>query len=114
MPARSRRPQVTQLTGTTLAFDTPATPGSQNTHLMILTQAQSQELEGTDNSTQHGTQPTTSPHDEAGGLSAPAALFVFEGGAAKQRRTKHKEVGKEEPMTPHKAEQAPDPHNGTR
>ena len=69
--------------GTTWAFDAPATPESQNTHMMILTQAQIQELEGTGDSTHQGTQPLTSPHKEARGSSAPAAQFVFDGGAAR-------------------------------
>ena len=77
MLAHSCRLPVTQLTETTWAFDAPATPGSQNTHLTILIQAQSQELKGSGNSTQHGTQPLTSPHEEAGGSSAPKVLFVF-------------------------------------
>jgi len=65
--------------GTTWVFDTHATPGSQNTQPTLLTQAQSQEIEGTGNSTKQGTLPPTSPNDEARGSSAPAALFVFEG-----------------------------------
>ena len=64
-PACIQHTPATLLTGTTWAFDDPATPESQNTHLTILTQAQSQELEGAGNSTQHRTQPPTSPHKEA-------------------------------------------------
>ena len=82
MPARIQRTPATLLMGTTWVFDAPATPESQNTPQVILTQAQSQGSEGTVNSIQHGSLPLTSPHEEAGGSSAPAALFVFEGGAA--------------------------------
>ena len=71
-----------QTTGTTWVFDAPATPESQNTQLMILTQAQSQELDGTGNNTQYGTLPSTRSDVNADGSRAPAALFVFTGGTA--------------------------------
>ena len=72
-PARRRR-QPTQLAGTTWVFDTPTTPGSQNSQSTILTPAPSQDLEGTGTNTPQGTLPPTSPHDAASESIAPAAL----------------------------------------
>ena len=82
MPARRRRTQATLQPSTTWVFDAPATPESQSTQMTILTQAQSQESEGTGNSTHHGSQPPTSLQEETRGSSEPAALHAVEGGAA--------------------------------
>ena len=84
MPARRRRTPAALLTGTTWVFDAPATPESQLTQLTTLTQALSQESEGADNGTHHGSLPLPSPHDKTRRSSAPAVLFAHEGGAAKQ------------------------------
>ena len=50
--------------------------------MTILTQAQSQDPEGTGNSTHHGSRHPNSPHKETRRSSAPAALHASEGGAA--------------------------------
>ena len=63
-------------------FDTPTSPVRPNAHLIFLTPAQSQESDGTGNSTQPGTLSLTSPNVDADGTCAPAALFVFTGGTA--------------------------------
>ncbi len=60
-PACRRRTQATLLTGTAWVFNAPANPESQNTQTTLLTQALSQESEGTGSSTHHGSQPPTSP-----------------------------------------------------
>ena len=81
-PACRRRTPATLQTGTTWVFEAPATPESQSTQMTILNQAQSQESEGTGNSTHYGSQTPTSPQEETRRSSAPAALPVSEGGAA--------------------------------
>ncbi len=81
-PTRRCRTPATLQMGTTWVFEAPANPDSQNTQMTILTQAQSQESEGTGNSTHYGSQPPNSPQEEMRGSSAPAALPVSEGGAA--------------------------------
>ena len=82
LPARCRHTPAPQTTGTNWVFDAPATPESQNTQLTILTQAQSQESDGTGNSTQPSTLSSTSPNVNADGTRVPVALFVFTGGTA--------------------------------
>ena len=81
-PARCRRTQTPATTGTTWTFEAPTSPTSPNDHLTFLSPAQGQETDSTGNSAQTHTPPSNSPNVEADGTSAPAALFVFTGGAA--------------------------------
>ena len=71
--------------------------------MMFLTQAQSQEIEGTRNSTQHGSQPRTSPHKETRDPVLLQPYLYSKEGQPETRRMEQTEVDMMEPMRAHKS-----------
>ena len=81
-PARRRRTTAPATAGTPWTFAPPTPAAGPDAQLTFLTPAQGQEADGTGNSTQTSTPALASPQAEADGTRAPAARFVFTGGAA--------------------------------